>query len=876
MVRRGAAVRLTPEEIQEWKGPVWYVSHLVAPNPHSVTTPVRLVWNSSQAFKGVSMNDLLLKGPDVLNPIRAVLLQFPTGEHAALGDITKMYNSVWLKNREIHLHRFLWRDDPEEDIGEYAITRVNIGDRPAGCIAQLAMRETAGLPQFIEREEERRVLEKDSYVDDILTSHDDLEMLDTITSGVEEILSAGGFSLKPWVRSGQGGRRKDDAGTCGGERPEATPKTLVLPNQLKDEDNKALGIGYLVDSDQLYVMTSVNFSKRKGRMRTGLNLKIEEVRKNTPKGLSRRELLSQVAALYDPIGLVSPAKQKGNILVRRAFQEAGGGSSAKETWDDPISPGLREEAIKLFGEYVRLGEIKFHRSLTLSGQRGRPWGITFSDGSDHAYGAVLYVRWETQQGIRVRLVESKAKLAPLDQKGDAVRAEVCGVVYATRLRKYVERHSRLQIEHWIHLVDSRTVLGAIQRESYGYQSFSANRIGEIQKAGSPTEWWSIPGECNVADIITRGAAPEELSEDSPWQKGPGFLEKPFEEWPVKSAAEVAADARESVNKLKRKAFSGALTRAQANVRTGKVKLNQSLTEPACESGIPKESVLTTYMRFTALRGHPSRLWSDPGTNFVGARPALEELYSYLSKVDKVKLEEEAASHGTEWSWKFHPADSPHRNGAAEAAVKVVKRALRAIDKKGPFTLVELQTLLYLAANLANERPIEARIQAQEDDVIEYLSPNSILLGRTGPKGDSGGFKWDYPFQRFHAVQGAVSEFWRRWSQLAGPNLFTRPKWHTRERNVAVGDLVWLADQNALRCQYRLGRVVQAVADSAGVVRDVRVRTVPACPASPGKAQTREKKGSGKLPGVVLHRDVRRIVVVLPIEEQGTFVASLDK
>ncbi|KAJ8405599.1 hypothetical protein AAFF_G00315790 [Aldrovandia affinis] len=416
-------------------------------------------------------------------------------------------------------------------------------------------------------------------------------MLDTITSGVEEILSTGGFSLKPWVRSGQGGRRKDDASTCGGERPEATPKTLVLPNQLKDEANKALGIGYLVDSDQLYVMTSVNFSKRKRRMRTGLNLKIEEVWENTPKGLSRRELLSQVAALYDPIGLVSPAKQKGNILVRRAFQEAGGGSSAKETWDDPISPGLREEAIKLFGEYVRLGEIKFHRSLTPSGQRGRPWGITFSDGSDHAYGAVLYVRWETQQGIEVRLVESKAKLAPLDQKGDAVRAEVCGTVYATRLRKYVERHGRLQIEHWIHLVDSRTVLGAIQRESYGYQSFFANRIGEIQKAGSPTEWWWIPGECNVADIITRGAAPEELSEDSPWQKGPGFLEKPFEEWPVKSAAEVAADARESVNKLKRKAFSGALTRAQASVRTGKVKVNQSLTEPACDSGIPEESQL---------------------------------------------------------------------------------------------------------------------------------------------------------------------------------------------------------------------------------------------------------------------------------------------
>ena len=40
------------------------------------------------------MNDLLLKGPDVFNPIRAVLLRFRRGVYAALGDIKKMYNFV--------------------------------------------------------------------------------------------------------------------------------------------------------------------------------------------------------------------------------------------------------------------------------------------------------------------------------------------------------------------------------------------------------------------------------------------------------------------------------------------------------------------------------------------------------------------------------------------------------------------------------------------------------------------------------------------------------------------------------------------------------------------------------------------------------------
>lgn len=77
---------------------------------------MRLVWNSSQKFRGVSLNDMLMKGPDVLNPIRAVLLRFRGGVYAALGDIKKMYNSVWLEDREVHLHRFLWRDSEDEEL----------------------------------------------------------------------------------------------------------------------------------------------------------------------------------------------------------------------------------------------------------------------------------------------------------------------------------------------------------------------------------------------------------------------------------------------------------------------------------------------------------------------------------------------------------------------------------------------------------------------------------------------------------------------------------------------------------------------------------------------------------------------------------------
>lgn len=123
------------------------------------------------------------------------------------------------------------------------------------------------------------------------------------------------------------------------------------------------------------------------------------------------------------------------------------------------------------------------------------------------------------------------------------------------------------------------------------------------------------------------------------------------------------------------------------------------------------------------------------------------------------------------------------------------------------------------------------------------------------------------------MQAVVDKFWRRWSQLAGPNLFLRSKWHTTHRNIATGDIVWIADQNALRGQFKLGRVISVNPDSKGVVRDVNVRTFPSYPVpitKPLKARAYDpgsKSQKKKIPSTVLHRDVRRLVVLLPVEEQ---------
>lgn len=177
-----------------------------------------------------------------------------------------------------------------------------------------------------------------------LTIHNCRKRLRVITKNVELILKAGGFELKPWVFSGQNEE----------EKLETSPQMIVLPNQLKEENNKTFGLGYIASEDKLYVMERINFFKQKKKMRLGQDLLLEEVRIKTPHPLTRRQLLSQVAGLYDPIGLTTPAKQKGAILVRRAFQEAKPKCNiVKDTWDLALSDELHRAAFDLFEEYVQ-------------------------------------------------------------------------------------------------------------------------------------------------------------------------------------------------------------------------------------------------------------------------------------------------------------------------------------------------------------------------------------------------------------------------------------------------------------------------------------------------------------------------------------------
>ena len=98
MVERGVARKVPREELENYEGIVNYLPHLVAFNPKSKSTPVRVVFDTSREQKGrPSLNQLWAKGPDCyINNLVAVIIRFCDGRYAAIGDIRKMFNTVKL------------------------------------------------------------------------------------------------------------------------------------------------------------------------------------------------------------------------------------------------------------------------------------------------------------------------------------------------------------------------------------------------------------------------------------------------------------------------------------------------------------------------------------------------------------------------------------------------------------------------------------------------------------------------------------------------------------------------------------------------------------------------------------------------------------
>ena len=149
-IDRGTFVQLSTSEMQEYAGPVIYITH------HgffkdSASTPLRVVTNSPKKNGKYNLNDLMPKGPNSLNDMLAVLLRFRVYDKVFAFDLSKAYNTMRTSVQERHLRRFVWRwteDCPWIDLG---IDRVHFGDIGAASELQVSKGFVADLGALMRR-----------------------------------------------------------------------------------------------------------------------------------------------------------------------------------------------------------------------------------------------------------------------------------------------------------------------------------------------------------------------------------------------------------------------------------------------------------------------------------------------------------------------------------------------------------------------------------------------------------------------------------------------------------------------------------------------------------------------------------------------------
>ena len=266
-----------------------------------------------------------------------------------------------------------------------------------------------------------------------------------------------------------------------------------------------------------------------------------------------------------------------------------------------------------------------------------------------------------------------------------------------------------------------------------------------------------------------------------------------------------------------------------------------------------DAVIVSMWRFGSIRGWPSNVQSDPGSQLVSASGKLASWWDEMQEPLQTFAGSETKGKSS-FSWKISPADSPWRQGKVEKRIGLVKRLIKLSVGDTRLSPLELQTCLMEVSNICNERPLGG-VKPRDDGTYTVVTPNQLLTGWSGNSlPDSSSVVEKLPMNsRFRAISHVSTSFWERWCTLVAPGLVVRQKWHKESRNIQVGDLVMIADSGKIKGKYKLGIVVATTLSGDGLVRSATV-------------QYFIKRGTGVWSAERVVRSVQRLVLILSVED----------
>ncbi|XP_076298609.1 uncharacterized protein LOC143217848 [Lasioglossum baleicum] len=411
------------------------------------SSKIRVVFNGShRTTSGTLLNECLHTGPKLQVDLSDVILRWRRFRFAFSADVEKMYRQIRVHEDDQRFQRILWRRESSVPVQEYALTTVTYG---LACTPFLALR---CMRQLVSDE-----------------AHEKIRQL-------QSIVRAGGFTLKKWVANCSELIPADQ------RSPESTnERTLTI-----DTPRRALGLAWKTESDafvfSFWAPAHVHRSKR--------------------------EVLSTISQLFDPLGWLAPVTVQGKLLMQELWMQ-------KTSWDDELPPEFTQRWERFCTDLAEIRELTLDRWV---GQLDPDREVEihgFSDASTRAMGIVIYIRVrDDDESFRVTLLSAKSRVAPIKPM-TVPRLELSAALLLAKQVAHTRTAlglERIPAHLW---TDSAVALAWIRSPPSKWKDFVRNRIAEIHQLTPHAYWHHVPGTCNPADLASLGVSPRTLL-DSIW------------------------------------------------------------------------------------------------------------------------------------------------------------------------------------------------------------------------------------------------------------------------------------------------------------------------------------------------------------------------
>uniref|UniRef100_A0ABD2XQ08 Reverse transcriptase domain-containing protein n=1 Tax=Trichogramma kaykai TaxID=54128 RepID=A0ABD2XQ08_9HYME len=416
-------------------------------------------------------------------------LQPPRENPSTRSYITKMNRQILVDERDVDLQRIVYFDENSNET-HWQLKTVTYGIRAAPYLAvrsllQLVKDEGHRFPSAIDS------LTKGRYVDDIFGGAHSDEQLKHVAQDLTDLCMAGGFLLAKWNSNSEAFRA---------DLPDSNSSNTI---SLDDCKAKIPGLYWDTHED---------------------SLKFKVMLTPPQRNISKRSILSEVAQIFDPLGIISPVTIKAKVLLQELWLH-------KLKWDETVPESIRARWILMRQDFLCLN------TLSLPGWLNTSSDATiqlhgFSDAFQFAMSAVLYIRVHSKvTRYSSHFVCSKTKVAPLKNLS-IPRLELSAAHLLARLTRHILDTLNFHV-HSTHLwTDSQVTLAWITSHASRWKNFVRNRVAHIQEVVPSAQWRHVPGTLNPADCASRGVTVEQLSEHNLWWHGPQWLLESEERWPT--------------------------------------------------------------------------------------------------------------------------------------------------------------------------------------------------------------------------------------------------------------------------------------------------------------------------------------------------------